>query len=383
MRRYRIICLLLAIILLFHLPPVATGSAEVFFTMINGNAPEQLQPHTMPVQINGIMHVPLSTLERLGLVFSFVPDDEFSIRLTRSADVYVEFNLYDQTNVTSQGDSLALTPINRHGTLFFPISTGPAIPGPLVSFFGANYQFIHMEPAPVVRLYHDLGGISHEALLLEGEQLFGLAERLNTFIGNPSGGGGGGTTVIVPSPSPPPPPPAEDEELEPVDLDSLPVHQVYLSFVGLTEETASLLDQLARARIPAGFFVTAADVEAFPDLVRRIHGEGHQLGIYLVADAAGEFTAASRALFDSARLRTVLVAAQTDAVAQSADTLGLIVYETPVLREFDGTNGATRLSGDLLVYSGDVSAYALAALTDLLRSNAYRAVRIVDSIFAL
>jgi len=390
----RIACLLLAVLLLFSLPPAAVSSPGIIFTMINGNAPEPLLIQTMPVLINGNMHVPLSVLEQFGVSFSLLPENETSFRLAQGADVYIEFDLYDQSNITHQGATLAVTPISRHGTLFFPVSHTPTMPGPLAFFFDVNYQFLQISPAPVLRLYHDLGGVSHETLALEGEQLFNLTERLNTFTGSPIGGTGptGGGTVVTPSPPPPPPPPPspppqEENEgesgSESIDLDSLPVHQVYLSFIGLTDETEALLDRLSRARIPAGFFVTAEDVEAFPDLVRRIHGEGHQLGIYLTGDVEREFTAASRSLFDAARLRTVLVIAQTEDAALRADALGLIVYEAPVPHEFDNAERVGRLSGDLLVDSSSATAYALTALTDLLRSNAYRALRIVDSIFAV
>lgn len=42
--------------------------------------------------------------------------------------------------------------------------------------------------------------------------------------------------------------------------------------------TSQILDELRRRRVKAAFFVCGASAERYPDLVRRIKAEGHQLG---------------------------------------------------------------------------------------------------------
>ena len=42
--------------------------------------------------------------------------------------------------------------------------------------------------------------------------------------------------------------------------------------------TASLLDILKRYELQAIFFVIGEHAEEYPDLVRRIHDEGHEIG---------------------------------------------------------------------------------------------------------
>jgi hypothetical protein len=159
---------------------------------------------------------------------------------------------------------------------------------------------------------------------------------------------------------------------------SAPQASVSLSFVGLHEETEALLDALYETKIPAGFFLTAADVLSYPDLVRRLHGEGHAVGIFLGPDAKADYADASRALFDAARLRTVLVTAEAEYTLRAAEDLGLIVHEAPIHRAFAPSGG---LGGDLLVHSDSTEGAALLTLPDLIRSGAYRVVRFVHVIF--
>lgn len=56
--------------------------------------------------------------------------------------------------------------------------------------------------------------------------------------------------------------------------------RVYLTFDDgpHPEHTPRVLDALARAALPATFFVIGAHAQRHPDLLRRIHREGHRIG---------------------------------------------------------------------------------------------------------
>jgi len=380
MRHKRVAALLLAVLLLIGMAaPIATAS--VYFTMINSSAPEALQTSTMPFVRNGNIYVPLSSLRRVGLTAA---SSAGTVRLTLSRDsnVYVEFDLDAGTNVTNNGDSLSAAPVSRFGGLFFPVgSTGGARSG-FASHFGINFHIVQTDPAPIVRLYNTgLGNMTHGAVLRDGEQLFGLSARYNTFTGNTEDEGEVGSATVTPPPPPPPPPtppvtpPPDDEETPEV-----PTGPVALSFVGLTEETPALLGALRSTQISAGFFLTAEDVQAHPDLVRRLHGEGHRVGIFLTEDAEAEFIDASEALFEAARLRTVLVTAETAAVADEAEALGLVVYRAPILRRFFPAEGLGNLPGNLLLDSESVADHVLISLPGAMRSYALRVVSFVQSL---
>ena len=375
MTRKRLICLFLAALLLLTLVPVASASVDVYFTMVNSNAPDTLQAGTMPVVRSGNVYVPGSVLRRLG-VSSIQESDTLWLTLVSDTSVYIQFDLSAGTATTSAGGSISATPMSRSGGFFFPIGTTGSARGSVASHFGINFQFIQTEPAPTVRLYNTaVGTLSHNAVLRNGELLFDLTARYNAYLGIPSGGGDIGTPPLPPDTPGHTPPGGPTEPEDP----TAPLGPVSLSFVGLSQETGALLDALRLTRIPAGFFVTAEDALNHPDLIRRLHGEGHQVGIFLTTDAEAEYHAASEVLFEVARLRTVLVAARTWDVARDAYDLGLVVFESN-LRQMPSGATLDRLTGNLLLDNVGGNAHALAALPAVIRGNALRVVSFVSSL---
>lgn len=376
MRCKKITCILLVILLLFTALPVATAATSgVYFTMVNSSAPDALQESTMPINRGGTIYVPLSVLLRLG-VSSMRPPNEVRLFATGDQSTYIHVDLEAGTAVTNAGISIVAQPIRRFGTFFFPIGSASGA-SPLATFFNINFRLIPSEPAPTARIYQQIGPLTHNAVQQNGEILFGFVDRYNAFTGGntqqtpPNNGGssaqppqiGGGMIY-------------QATEAEP-DTSQIPVS---LSFVGLREETEELLDALYATQIPAGFFLTAEDVLTHPDLVRRLHGEGHMVGVFLGEDAKTSYAETSRALFDAARLRTVLVTAEEEETLREAEDLGLIVHKTPIRREIS-PNGTTGLAGDLLVHSDSSESTPLETLPSLIRSGTYRVVRFVHVIF--
>jgi len=364
------------ILLLFTALPVATAATSgVYFTMVNSSAPDALQESTMPINRGGTIYVPLSVLLRLG-VSSMRPPNEVRLFATGDQSTYIHVDLEAGTAVTNAGISIVAQPIRRFGTFFFPIGSASGA-SPLATFFNINFRLIPSEPAPTARIYQQIGPLTHNAVQQNGEILFGFVDRYNAFTGGntqqtpPNNGGssaqppqiGGGMIY-------------QATEAEP-DTSQIPVS---LSFVGLREETEELLDALYATQIPAGFFLTAEDVLTHPDLVRRLHGEGHMVGVFLGEDAKTSYAETSRALFDAARLRTVLVTAEEEETLREAEDLGLIVHKTPIRREIS-PNGTTGLAGDLLVHSDSSESTPLETLPSLIRSGTYRVVRFVHVIF--
>jgi|GEM_PF-2892341 len=366
MIRKRLICLLLVILLLLAIAPVASA-ADVYFTMVNSNAPDTLQAGTMPFVRNGNVYVPASVFGRLGIGF-IQQSDMLWLTLSRDTSVYIRFDLDEGTATTSAGGSVSATPVSRSGTFFFPVGTTGSAAGPVSNHFGINFQFIQTEPVPTVRLYNTaIGTMGHSTVRLNGDLLFGLTARYNAYVGIPSNG-----------PEGQPPTPGNGGGPATPDEPSAPAGPVSLSFIGLSDATDTLLDALHLARIPAGFFVTAEDAYTHPDLIRRLHGEGHQVGIFLTADAEEEYQKASEALFEAARLRTVLVAASTQTVAQQANDLGLVVFDSNT-RQMPSA-AVERLSGNLLLDNANGNAGALAALPGIVRGNALRVVSFLSSL---
>jgi len=391
----RVLCLVLAaLLILLTITPGVAASSGVYFTMVNTDEPEELESGTMPFVWNGEIYVPQSTLEQLGLVFAHSTEPN-TVRLSQSwnPDRYVLFDLESDTNVTSEGGSFPVVPLTRFGALFFPVGGVDSLGGLLIYYFDINFQIIPTEPAPTVRLYNmPLEALNHNVVLQNGDLLFGLRERYEAFTATSEGETGGSTVVV--SPEPPnttdPENPTDPDEIDPDDPDQpgtapsppapAPV-PVSISFVGLTAETDALLDALRQARIPAGFFVTAEDALAHPDTLRRLHSEGHQVGIFLTETAEEEYRAASEALFEAVRLRTVLVAASTEGLARDAYELGLVVFESSP-RQMSNGAALEDLAGDILLDSAGSSAYAMTALPGVLRGNAFLVVSFISSLFS-
>jgi len=342
--------------------------------MVNSDAPEDLETGTMPFVRNGNIYVPESTLEQLGLTFIHHGQGRVQVACIYGSGRYIIFDLETGDSLTRDGEELSIMPLSRFGALFFPVGSTDSVEGPLADYLGINLQILPTEPAPMVRLYNaPVGDFSHNLVLNNAELLFGLTERYEAFVDNAPGEADG---AVVGSPSfPETPPPTQPEARPPA-----PAGPVSLSFVGLTENTGLLLDALHIARVPAGFFVTADEVFAHPDLVRRLHGEGHQVGIFLQGNAGEEYKAASEALFEVARLWTVLVAARTPELASAADQLGLVVFDSNI-REVPSAAALESFAGHLLLdKTAPGSASALVALPGELRSNAMLVVSFVRSL---
>ena len=62
---------------------------------------------------------------------------------------------------------------------------------------------------------------------------------------------------------------------------SVPDKRIALTFDdGPTPWTAEILDVLREHRVPATFFVVGARAADRPDLVQRMYGEGHEVGVH-------------------------------------------------------------------------------------------------------
>ena len=85
---------------------------------------------------------------------------------------------------------------------------------------------------------------------------------------------------------------------------------IFLAVTGLDAEiTPELLTLLESYEARACFFMTDEDMDASPDLVRRILGQGHTVGLLARGeDEAAEWRAASAALLRHAVTRSVLAA---------------------------------------------------------------------------
>jgi hypothetical protein len=106
---------------------------------------------------------------------------------------------------------------------------------------------------------------------------------------------------------------------------------IFISFYDLSAGyLETVLDKLDSAKLKCSFFVTAADIAANPDLIRRIDCTGHTIGLYLTEGTFEEYELASSLLFEAAKLKTVLVSSGQKTAQTAGEMAGIngLVYWT-------------------------------------------------------
>ena len=124
---------------------------------------------------------------------------------------------------------------------------------------------------------------------------------------------------------------------------------VFLSFRGLPD--SDTLTVLYNSGVKATFLLTAREILSSPDTVRRIAGEGHNIGARCTSDPAGEFEDFSDALWETAHMTSVILASDTreyDSLCSAyAETAGLAWCDYNI----DGVRGGAGIrAGELAAY---------------------------------
>ena len=138
---------------------------------------------------------------------------------------------------------------------------------------------------------------------------------------------------------------------------SVPAKHVVLTFDdGPTPWTADILDVLRKHGVPATFFVVGARAADRPDLMRRMYGEGHEVGVHTFShvNLANVSSRRQRVELDQTQLAiaaatghtTNLLRAPYSSQVANADALGMaghpggrnyrVVYTDLDTRDWDG-----------------------------------------------
>ena len=317
------LCMVLAL-----MPATTRASATHHFVAVN----DALLPYgdaTMPLISGGTIYVPYGVLSGAGV--SSGATGEGAVRLqmgTKRLYVYADGRAEDQN-----GDSLGWPPaLSSGGRVYVPLHQA-------CEFFYLRYELIEVGGSviPNVQIWivrvitgsvmnrQDFVDRNKEAMIMAYNSYFKSAEP-------------------PPSNASPPPllysPPPEDEDGDGEDEPSPPPSYsdvtVYLSFHGLLAGGAGrILDIIGAApyRELCCFFVGADDIREAPELIRRVSGEGHMLGIWLEECTLDEYNEIAALLFEAAKIKAVIITAggsETGAM-QLADAHGLIFWQaTPI-----------------------------------------------------
>ncbi len=305
-----VLVFVLALAFAFAALTPAARAESVCFISINDTL---LDLSTQPVFVSGTAYVPAHVFENFRLYTSFFTSENTAMLFTEKKQFYFELssgNTYDETGryYSAQG-------ILRNGQAYLPAQF-------VCSMFGLGCSFIPSDG------HGDILRLTNGSQYLTDDKFQSAASILMDSYYN----AWFGQTASTPTPSPSP----EPTETPPPDRTDT---EVLISFSGLPSHR--ILDTLKTRGVQACFLLTAEEVAAMPDMVRRIAAEGHVLGVLCGADARADYERTAALLFDAARILPLLVGSDEapEACREMAAQVGL-AYLTCDIDAVQGGEGA-------------------------------------------
>lgn len=311
----RIIAVIL--VLLFVAPFVVTASADssgLCFTSTNDNL---LELSSMTAFVGGMPYVPATAFSAFGVYYDYF--DAESTALLYSGGKQIFFNLINGNSYDSYDEKYSVSAVFKYGQVYVPVDW-------VCRYFGLGYSYISgTGNGDVLRLKNGAEQLTDSEFLDAASTTMRI--RYNAYYAN--------VDPVKPSPTQP--------------LPSIPTTtaSVSLCFVGLPSD--KMLDSLDNYSVKACFFVTAQEVAASPDTIRRICGSGHSIGVYCETSPESECPATEDIIFEAAQFRATLITSPS-AISQSssdyADSNGY-AYFKPVIELPENTKYSTGITAKL------------------------------------
>lgn len=269
-------CALLAALMPF---PAAADSSGLCYTAVND---QLLDLTSAAISYGGTVFVPVKVYAGCGINYTYFAGSETA--LLNNGRVQVFFDMKNGTNYDSNGNYFGEPVASHNGQIYVPAAW-------TCQYFGLSYSYISGNG------YGDIIRIKNGSEWLPDANFMDAASsQMKTYYNmyfhtEPAPTPTPAPTQAVPSPSP------AEESGEPGTLT--------LCFIGMPD--AGLLNQLAAQNWRACFFLTADEVNAAPDLVRRIVCAGHGIGIYCKDKPETECASAENAVYAAAQVRPILL----------------------------------------------------------------------------
>ena len=251
------------------IPPPA-AAAEVCFTAVNDNV-LPLTADTMPIWYKSLIYVPYTVFDSgstgvdLGLSSTYDPS-------TATVSVYnlrqiLAFDLNAGTCRDLATDTYYdVRAVMRNGRPYVPLNT-------VCTFFGLSRSYNSIRQGYLLRIKNEAVVLSDSKFIEAAENLLNMRLREYNRSLNPGSD----------TPSTPGTDPAVEEPVTASDV------SVYLAFRCTDGDSlADLLDALDAKAAYAVFFLTPQVLEEHGDLVRRMLGEGHSVGLLALGDTADQ-----------------------------------------------------------------------------------------------
>jgi len=374
----RVAAVIIALCLAAALIPAVSQAAVIPYFMAVNDTLLPFNDSTMPFVSGGEFFVSDRVFEGDSLdVWAIGSGDLEFVRLY-GAGKYVDFYTARAITMDHDGNTLHWPSARRVGARFYvPLRH-------VAEHFGLSYEILEVprdiipnEQMWVVRII--------SSAVFNGQTFVGLNRNAIRTAYND----------YFPSQSPQPPRPTVSP---PPVIEPPPNHSdvtIYLSFFDISAGWAGgildLLDIQETSGYLSCFFLSSADIADNPDLIRRISGSGHSIGIWLEEGGFDEYLEASAFLFEAAKVKTVIVSAN-GAVEQAmlmADENGLVFWDSAqsivnygnlsvnaITATIPRDSGVRR---NLLFSCSERAASVLPGVYSFLMVNEYSVVRITET----
>lgn len=308
MKRKLLALALTVALLVCSVPVRAITEADIYFTSVNDSL-LPLTADTMPTWVGNSIYVPASVFDsnttnaKLG-IYCHQSTTSNTVALYNLNQRLVfdlsKGNSYDQyTN-----ELFSYRAVNRNGKIYLPVDA-------VCEFFGLTDSYVYTRYGYLVRIRNENSFLSDEMFVDAASTE--LKNRSKAFLQSQN-------TVIPDPPVTPDPPPSTDEPDEPDPPEQeQPKAQIYLAFRCTTGDgLETILNTLDRHGARALFLFSNDLLVSRDDLVRRVVGSGHPIGLLTEEENAARELAAGNTL-----LSHIAHTAATTALVPSAQRAAL------------------------------------------------------------
>ncbi len=289
----------------------AAAGTDIYFTVVN-DRPLDLNDETMPVKIGDVYYVPISVFSQYTLSTYATYDREKRTAAIYSDDRSISFELGSGNTYDNRGRSYGFQAIYYNSGVYVPAIN-------VCQFFGFKFSAYSNSIAMFLRIRSSASVISDDDFARLSA--LKMQSMLNQYLSSRSSP----ASPSVPSLSPYFPSPSVPESSPAVSKYAY----VHLSVRGIGGDTERMLDLLSYYDYSACFFVTADEIQKNPDLIRRIAGSGHSIGIICSGDLSYDYGKASSLLRDAAMVKSIIVSLDcklTPELETAAKNRGLIIW---------------------------------------------------------
>lgn len=285
----------------------------VYFTAIN-NTILNLDKKTMPIKYKSMIYVPFKVFNSRDLGVYSIYSQSKQVVLLSDGEKSLYFDMLAGNSYDGEENEYSYSALFVNETAYIPAYFTS-------DFFGVGCSYLRSDIGHIIRLIKgdalpDSDFLSGAISIME-DKLEQFAEEQRPEPTPPPVQPTSSDRPTTPTVKPTQPPPGESSAPRPTVSPSVPTDDpvdrhdvsVFLSGLGLGEHTSGQIDVLKSFGFTACFFVEAEEVRLYPDVVRKIIGEGFGIGLLIRSDAESEYRAFSDALFEAAHETSFLAAA--------------------------------------------------------------------------